>query len=311
MPALALHDPRPHPRSRVRRSVRRTADDPRMTRYRGGTYSSTVDTVVFADGSTARTDLIRLNPNIDAYSLGFRGRGPDPAVAVPAGELVRGADMRRPVRTRPRWTGSSAIRFPTLGTVELSRRMRAAGHLSGHAHLADHEAIAATQAAIWLFTNGLETGQPTPLDIPVTTAAAPGSVAFEFDGEPPNWQATVQLSADTAVSLVLQKSVDGVRWRDVAASGLNDACRPGSPPPQPRLRRHHIGSPTRPDAARLPVLPPAGRFTGGPRTGVDIDDVTFTLHGAGRYRNAERVVALYDHLVAGARASRLAPWCHG
>lgn len=33
-----------------------------MTRYRGGTYSHTVDRIVFADGSTARTDLIRLNP---------------------------------------------------------------------------------------------------------------------------------------------------------------------------------------------------------------------------------------------------------
>ncbi|PJE20383.1 MAG: TQXA domain-containing protein, partial [Mycobacterium sp.] len=40
-----------------------------MTRYRGGTYSHTVDKIVFTDGSTARTDLIRLNPNLQAYSL--------------------------------------------------------------------------------------------------------------------------------------------------------------------------------------------------------------------------------------------------
>jgi hypothetical protein len=35
-----------------------------MTRYRGGTYSHTVDTIVFTDGTCARTDLIRLNPNL-------------------------------------------------------------------------------------------------------------------------------------------------------------------------------------------------------------------------------------------------------
>jgi hypothetical protein len=47
-----------------------------MTRYRGGTYSHTVDTVHFVDGSSARTDLIRLNPNVEAYSLDFSGHAP-------------------------------------------------------------------------------------------------------------------------------------------------------------------------------------------------------------------------------------------
>jgi hypothetical protein len=28
-----------------------------MTRYRGGTYSHTVDTIMFTDGTCARTDL--------------------------------------------------------------------------------------------------------------------------------------------------------------------------------------------------------------------------------------------------------------
>ena len=48
----------------------------RMTRYRGGTYSHTVDTIVFTDGTSARTDLIRLNPNIEAYSLDFTAIAP-------------------------------------------------------------------------------------------------------------------------------------------------------------------------------------------------------------------------------------------
>ena len=53
--------------------IRPTAQLTRMTRYRGGTYSHTVDRIVFADGTTARTDLIRLNPNLQAYSLDFAG----------------------------------------------------------------------------------------------------------------------------------------------------------------------------------------------------------------------------------------------
>ncbi|MGO9692889.1 MAG: TQXA domain-containing protein, partial [Mycobacterium sp.] len=46
--------------TRQRILVRPVTEVTRMTRYRGGTYSHTVDTIVFADGSSARTDLIRL-----------------------------------------------------------------------------------------------------------------------------------------------------------------------------------------------------------------------------------------------------------
>ena len=53
--------------ARRRVLVRPAGKLPRMTRYRGWTYSHTVDRIVFADGTTARTDLIRLNPNLDAY----------------------------------------------------------------------------------------------------------------------------------------------------------------------------------------------------------------------------------------------------
>lgn len=301
MPALALHTPARAPVT-VRRSVRRTADIPRMTRYRGGTYSSTVDTVVFADGSTARTDLIRLNPGIDAYSLDFAGVAPTrPSRYRPANWSTVPNASARAYEAEVDWIIRNS--FPTLGTVELSRRVRAAGHLSGHSHLADHEAIAATQAAIWYFTNGLKLDNH-PLDVPVATTAAPDSLTFEFAGDPQLASYTVQLSAGTAVSLVLQKSVDGVRWRDVAASGLNVPAGQGS-------HRRSLGYGATTSDAR------PGRAQRGHRfyrlqlgsearlgKGVDIDDVTFTLHGAGRYRNAERVVALYDHLVAGARAAR-------
>src|SRR5262245_59421972 len=59
-----------------RTQVRPTTELSRMTRYRGGTDSHTVDRVVFSDGSTARTDLIRLHPNVHAYSLDFTGIAP-------------------------------------------------------------------------------------------------------------------------------------------------------------------------------------------------------------------------------------------
>jgi hypothetical protein len=73
--------------TRQRILVRPATELPHMTRYRGGTYSHTVDKIVFSDGSTARTDLIRLNPNLRAYSLDFAGIAA--AVALPRGDLVR------------------------------------------------------------------------------------------------------------------------------------------------------------------------------------------------------------------------------
>ena len=273
-----------------------------MTRYRGGTYSPTVDTVVFTDGSTARTDLIRLNPGIDAYSLDYTGVAPSrPSRYRPANWSAVPNAAARAYEAEVDWIIRNS--FPTLGTAELSRRARRAGHLSGHSHLADHEAIAATQAAIWHFTNGLRLDN-RGLDVPVATASAPGSVTFEFDGEPQLASYTVQLDAAIALSLTLQKSSDGVHWRDVAASGLNVPAGRG---------RHHrrlgYGSTTStagPGRAhrgyrfyRLQVLAEPG-------LGEDfqIEDATFTLHGSGRYRNAERVVALYDYLVAGALDAR-------
>lgn len=98
----------------VRRRVqpRPAVDIDRMTRYHGGTYSHTVDRIVFTDGTSARTDLIRLNPGIAAYSLDFHGVAPtrpsayriDTWSAVP--NLRAGA--RDPAKFRS--TGSCATR---------------------------------------------------------------------------------------------------------------------------------------------------------------------------------------------------------
>lgn len=284
----------------VRRTVRRDAEITRMTRYRGGTYSPTVDTVVFTDGTTARTDLIRLNPNIDAYSLDFLGVAPTrPSQYRPANWSAVPNVAARAFEAEVDWIIRNS--YPTLGTVELSRRVRGAGHLSGDAHLAEHEAIAATQAAIWHFTNGLRLDN-RPLNVPVAVTTEPGAITFEFDGEPQLGSYTVELTSDAAVSLVLQKSVDGTSWRDVAASGLNVAAgygrhrrgiSVGATASDSRPGRQHRGY----RFYRLQVIADSGAF-------VDIEGVSFTLDGSGNYRNAERVVALYNHLVAGAEAAR-------
>ena len=82
-----------------------------MTRYRGGTYSHTVDTIVFTDGTSARTDLIRLNPNVEAYSLDFTGIAPTSPSRYRAGDLVGGAEPAGP-RLRGRGRLDSAQLLP-------------------------------------------------------------------------------------------------------------------------------------------------------------------------------------------------------
>lgn len=284
----------------VRRVVRRDAEIARMTRYRGGTFSPTVDTIVFADGSTARTDLIRLNPNFDAYSLDFLGVSPTrPSRYRPANWSAVPNVAARAYEAEVDWIIRNS--FPTLGTVELSRRVRAAGYALGGSHLAEHEAIAATQAAIWHFTNGLRLDN-RPLNVPVSVRRGAATMTFDFDGEPQLGSYTVELSTDGAATLILQKSADGHRWRDVAGSELNVAAGTGG-------HRTTLGvgattSETRPGRPhrgyrfyRLQVIADAG-------VSVNIDDVSFSLDGSGNYRNADRVVALYDYLLAGADTAR-------
>lgn len=270
-----------------------------MTRYRGGTYSPTVDTVVFADGSTARTDLIRLNPNFDAYSVDFTGVAPTtPSRYRPANWSAVPNLAARTHEAEVDWIIRNS--FPTLGTAELSRRLRAAGQRLG-AHLAEHEAIAATQAAIWHFTNGLDL-DTRPLNVPVAQRRESGAIVFEFDGDPQLGGYTVELTADSPVSLLLQKSADGIEWRDVAASGLNIGSGYGN-----YRKALGVGSTT---AATRPGQRHRGyRFyrlhiVADPAATIDIESVSFWLNGSGRYRNAERVVALYQYLLAGAAAAR-------
>lgn len=278
-----------------RREVARGAELNRLTRYRGGTYSHTVGTLTFADGTTARTDLIRLNPNVEAYSLDFAGHAPTRPSHYLAATWSAVTNLRaRAHEAEVDWILRNS--FPTIGTAELSSRLRAAGYPLGSSNVAEHEAIAATQAAIWFFTNDMQLDD-RPRNVPIAVRQTSNGIDFEFDGAHQLGGYTVEVTSKTAVSVRLQKSADGSRWRDVASSELT-VTGPG------RYRKA-LGS----GSTLSRHL--AGRRGEGYRhyrlvldDGVEVGDVSFWLDGTSHYRNPDRVVHLYDYLLAGARWAR-------
>ncbi len=195
--------------------------------------------------------------------------------------------------------------YPLLPTAELSRRVREAGYPIGQANISEHEAIAATQAAIWFLTNGLAL-DTRPLNVPIAVHRARGAVTtFEFDGEPQLGGYTVWTAADASVVLTLQKSSNGVVWQDVSGSLLTTGPDAG------RYQRT-LGEGSTLSASSHGRGGRGHRYyrliatseTGKPR----IERVSFWLTGARHYRNSDKVVHLYNYLLAGARkAARSAP----
>lgn len=269
---------------------------PHMTRYRGGTYSHTVDRIVFSDGATARTDLIRLHPNVHAYSLDFAGIAPHIPSRYRLGTWsalphLRGRDHEAEVDWILRHS------YPMSTTAELSQRMRETGYPLGPANINEHEAIAATQAAIWYLTNGLAL-DTQPLNVPVDVRRDAGPViTFEFDGQPQLGGYSVWTACHTSVTMRLQKSADGVDWRDVSGSRLTTA------PARGRYQRA-LGVGSTLSTSNHGHLGRGYRYyrliaeaeTGAPKIG----HVGFWLTGSRNYRNADRVVHLYNYLLAGA-----------
>src|ERR1700761_234524 len=282
--------------TRRRVVVRPAKELPRMTRYRGGTYSHTVDSIVFADGTTARTDLIRLNPNLDAYSLDFAGIAPH----LPSRYQLGTWSALPHLRGRAREAQISWIlrhSFPTITTAELSRQLRTAGYSLGAANIRDHAAIAATQAAIWYFTNGLAL-DTQPLNVPVAVRRGPGPViVYEFAGQPQIGGYAVWTTSDDPVSLRLQKSTNGLDWHDVSGSQLI------TDPATGRYQRA-LGVGSTLSSSSHGRSGRGFRFyrliataqNGAPGIG----HVGFWLTGTRHYRNSDRVVHVYNYLLAGA-----------
>jgi TQXA domain-containing protein len=279
-----------------RREVAGSSELSRLTRYRGGTYSHTVGTLVFTDGTTARTDLIRLNPNVEAYSLDFGGVAPSRPSHYRAATWSAVTNLRARAR-EPEIDWILRNSFPTIGTAELSRRLRAAGHPLGASNIAEHEAIAATQAAIWFFTNDMQLDN-RQRNVPVAVRRDAEAIGFEFDGAHQLGGYTVDITSKATTSLRLQRSTDGSVWRDVASSRLT-VTGPG------RYRKALGAGCTL--SRHLPGRPGEGfrhyRVVAD-APGVEFGEVTFWLDGASHYRNPDRVVHLYDHLLAGARWAR-------
>jgi TQXA domain-containing protein len=280
-------------------SVRPATELSRLTRYRGGTYSHTVEKVVFADGSAARTDLIRLNPNVPAYSLDFTGVSPQHPSRYQPGTWSDLPHLRASGKeAEVDWILRHS--YPLLPTAELSRRVREAGYPIGTANISEHEAIAATQAAIWFLTNGLAL-DTRPLNVPVAVHRTRGAVTtFEFDGEPQLGGYSVWTASKASVVLRLQKSSNRRVWQDVSGSQLT----------------------TGPDAGRYQrtlgegsTLSTSSHGRGGrghryyrliapSETGTPtIEHVSFWLTGARHYRNSDKVVHLYNYLLASAAAA--------
>jgi TQXA domain-containing protein len=282
--------------SRPRTVVRPTTELTQLTRYRGGTYSHTVDRIVFTDGSWARTDLIRLNPNVAAYSLDFTGIAPHyPSRYQPGSWSELPHLLASGHEAEVDWILRNS--FPMRSAAELSRRVRAAGYPIGPANISEHEAIAATQAAIWHLTNGLAL-DTRPLNVPVAVHRAAGPViTFEFDGEPQLGGYSVWTAADNAVELRLQKSANGVVWQDVSGSLL--AADAGGGRYQRTLGEGSTlsaSSHSRGGRGYRYYRLIATTQTGAP----GIEHVSFWLTGTRHYRNADKVVHLYNYLLAGA-----------
>lgn len=298
-----------------------------LRRYRGGTYSATVEEITFADGSTARTDLIRLVPDVEVYSLDFHGTYPQGTATYREASWTSAANARlSPMRDAIDWILRHS--YPRISLETLTASLRAAGHSLGPGYLQQHEAIAATQAALWHFTNdlGLDTA---PLDAPISVDLThaderltsrinpaqirwngqllPGdSVAVEAEMLQPVSLAAFAVTFGEAttpgVTVHLERSADGRTWAPVPAAVLEHG---EAPAPVIRERRIGLGA----AVSRITKGTPVGYrhyrlVVTAPRDEpgvVDLQDVEWTLAGR-RFRNSSAVVELYRFLVDRARA---------
>jgi TQXA domain-containing protein len=287
--------------TRRRVQVRPATQLSRMTRYRGGTYSHTVDRIVFSDGTCARTDLIRLNPNLHAYSLDIAGVAPhNPSrYRLETWSALPHLNARAS-EAEVDWILRNS--FPMRPIAELSRRLREAGYPLGRANISEHEAIAATQAAIWYLTNGVAL-DTRPLNVPVAEYRSSGGVfTFEFDGEPQLGGYSARVAADADVVLTLQKSTDGVVWQEVSGSQLTIAAAADTGRHQrtlgvgSTLSASHHGRGGRGYRYYRLITTSDGTSR--------VDHVRFWLTGTRHYRNADRIVHLYNYLVAESHRAR-------
>ncbi len=286
-------------------------------RYRPGTYSATVETIRLTNGRTVRTDLIRLHPNVECYSLDMDGAAPRLVAhytATPWSSTVPA------LRCAPDDVATILrASYPAVGLSELSARVRDAGRPLGTGDLRPHEAIAATQAALWYLTNGV--------DLDTRPVAAPVAMTVRRHGHPealpvppghPAWIGAVTRDRGVGVELTLadriqvgsyfvrfaagselagvrlslERSPDGSAWTPVPSSTVTAAdgtCVHKSLGVGATL----ADSRGRGYAHYRLVLTAETPF----ERRVGIEAVSLTPAGGPPYRNPDRVVHLYHYLL--------------
>lgn len=300
-----------------------------LSRVRGGTYSSTVGIVRFDDGTTARTDLIRLNPNIDAYSLDFHGRSPRQLSHY---RETHWAELPTAAGGHPaELLAILSHSYPHVSPRRLTERVRAAGYPIRRGQLPIHTIISATQSAIWHVTNGLDL-DVQPLDVPVRVVSrtTDGTARHLTTTGPLDWRSELraartvhlelelpeahQLSAyefgvgphtgHHALSVHLEQSSNDIDWSVVSSSQV-------AVPAQRHARtvRRALGVGATLHGAggaqghtgyqryRLAITGPADRDGY-----LDLRDVRLHLSAPSRFRNDEDVVHVYDYLLSHALA---------
>lgn len=194
-----------------------------LTRTRSGLYSPTVGRIRTALGDVIRADLIRLTPNVDAYSLDAHGASPRHRAEYRA-DRWSAVEHRAPECERQIvWILRNS--YPSVGIAALTRAVRASGVEPGPGDIPIHEAIAATQAALWRFTDGIELDESAlGLAAGPHTAAPrptrPAIVPLETSGAPRVTGYSIVFAGRVAagVTTVLQGSIDGDRWQDIPSS---------------------------------------------------------------------------------------------
>lgn len=134
--------------------------------YERGEQSHTLQDIVFTDGTSTVTDLIGLTgqgaDSANVYSADFAGTGSPRSAFGPRVPNLAGyeeTDWSEGTATADNASAAEVTwilknSYPAFTVSRLTSDLNAAGHWSGTGNIKNWEAIAATQAAIWHFTDG-------------------------------------------------------------------------------------------------------------------------------------------------------------
>ncbi len=321
------------------------------TYYPRGELSPTLERVTFTDGTSTTTDLIGLTGNgtdasADVYSADFAGtainavQGP----VLPQGAVFQEGDWSASPSLADTAGQAEVARilqqsYPTRTVAQLTAALQEAGALpASSGNIKNWEAIAATQAAIWHFTDGktLDTTRyATPVAAVASSEQPGGEAGLVLDGtaatawraatagsasldvtfpsafEPRSYSVTTReggAAANTPASWKLQRSADGVTFTDVSTSGVTHTFAGGAA--ETRVSGNIPPGATYGSATTLYRVV----FTGAqdPTQPIEVGEVSFEGFGVfgaqpnyeyRQFANTSNVVRAYQYLVADAEAN--------